>query len=166
MRIKIALGPKDLDLLILSQCKNFHFARQARNAIVNYVRHQETPIPLPEYQITPIKKSVQVNVCLPDDNDISQWVASIQKGYRSIVIKTILRHCLETPFITPFLNSSASFEKPKQQFSQDKKKKSRSTQKTKSSRPTSNSPKPITESESNQDLDSDVFDIFSMVQNY
>ena len=109
---------------------------------------------------------MQVNVCLPDDNDISQWVASIQKGYRSIAIKTILRHCLETPFIAPFLNDSISFEKPKQQLSQDKKKKSRSTQKTKSSRPTSNSPKPITESESNQDLDSDVFDIFSMVQNY
>ena len=65
MRIKIALGPKDLDLLILSQCKNFRFARQARNAIVNYVRHQETLIPLPEYQITPIKRDIGLSPLKP-----------------------------------------------------------------------------------------------------
>ena len=94
VRFHLRLGQKDGDLILLGSTSRI--TKMVRHAIQYYLYKTDEKIPLPPYNKEVPKEAIYSILLYPEtDSEEIAFLQSVPNGYRSTVIKYLLRNAME-----------------------------------------------------------------------
>lgn len=93
IRVTLRLGPYDGDLILLG--KQYRISEMVRIAIRYYLGISEERIPLPPMLEVPEETVYAVSFSESKSPEIVAFLSSLPSGYRSTIIKRLLRYAME-----------------------------------------------------------------------
>lgn len=101
-RMHIRLGDKDGDLILLGSW--YRITEMVRHAIHYYLGQTDEKISLPPYSEEIPKEAIYTALFYPEkDSEEIEFLESIPNGFRSTVVKRLLRHAMERCDLRPIL---------------------------------------------------------------
>lgn len=93
IRVTLRLGPHDGDLILLG--KQYRLSEMVRIAIRYYLGLSDERIPLPPMVEVPEETVYAVSFSESTSPEIVAFLSSLPSGYRSTIIKRLLRYAME-----------------------------------------------------------------------
>lgn len=93
IRVTLRLGPHDGDLILLG--KQYRLSEMVRIAIRYYLGLSNEKIPLPPMAEVPEETVYAVSFSESTSPEIVAFLSSLPSGYRSTIIKRLLRYAME-----------------------------------------------------------------------
>ena len=113
-RMHIRLGDKDGDLILLGSW--YRITEMVRHAIHYYLGQTDEKISLPPYSEEIPKEAIYTALFYPEkDSEEIEFLESIPNGFRSTVVKRLLRHAMEKCDLRPILKKAPKLSKGKKE---------------------------------------------------
>ena len=113
-RMHIRLGDKDGDLILLGSW--YRITEMVRHAIHYYLGKTDEKILLPPYSEEIPNEAIYTALFYPEkDSEEIEFLESIPNGFRSTVVKRLLRHAMERCDLRPILKNAPKLPRVKKE---------------------------------------------------